>query len=261
MLHALDNETRRVLLPNLPTIDNQAQAILAANTRFLERAAVHAYSERLKDDNNIPESLTRHIRLRSADFLRMTRSQQDAAVTGYGWNPNADGASVSELRVQYFNVTRWCYQEGYRTLRPMWNTFLQNPVWWFNLYKEYLETDALCQSVVLRIMHGAPDSAPVRDMTLMDQVKIWMENLLMLHQAAPTATNFTGVTRVLEDRFRRILVNVQIVREHLENTQSVGKAELFHGWIVLNQNLSCTNRFNRRRRSGAKLKSIFPGNI
>ena len=116
MLHALDNETKRVLLPNLPTIDDRAKAILADNRTFLERPAVHAFADFLKDDKSDDNHLSEHIRFKGATFMRMTGSSMDSSVTRYGWNPDEE-EDVTELRAQYVNVTRMCYQEGYRKLR------------------------------------------------------------------------------------------------------------------------------------------------
>lgn len=192
MMHALDPETRRTLLPNLPDLDPTMQAILDQNRDYFHRGAVHLLGDQLKQMDAVSQELKNGIRTKFDRFMSMitTPAPTDAKkyvrekdpVVLYGWDPVADADKVATLRSQYQTVAMRCYQEGYKIQCPEWSRYLEQPVYWFKVYTEWL----------IAPEHYKPWSASiVRRATTQGSIPVdqellqWGNKLSMLKTAAP----------------------------------------------------------------------------
>ncbi|EOD44494.1 hypothetical protein UCRNP2_8793 [Neofusicoccum parvum UCRNP2] len=226
MMHALDPETRKTLLPNLPALDATAQSILDENRSFFRRGAIHLLADQFKEMKEVDEKLKKCITTKFKQFMDMLTAPavasedgspaKDSSIAAYGWDPVNDAQKVSDLRLQYQRVTMRCYQEGYKVQCPEWGRYLKEPEYWFNEYSQFLvsreHVGPWRGSVVQRA--NQPGTISV-DQELLQ----WGNKLSMLKNAAPKdrwdTLDVDRVTGVLAGEAQMALVYAQKVDDEL----------------------------------------------
>lgn len=191
MMHALDPETKRTLVPNLPPLTNEEATILQSNEEFFRRAAIHSLAEGLKKMAEVSEESKKHIHWKFHWFQKMMTSYvkppagpdgkvQDP-VDEYGWKREVNGPEISKLQKQYLDVTMRCYELGYKIRCPMWMKFLKHPVYWFKLYASWLTRGNVDNwTITLPGRNNDLNAMPAQA-----EVLQWGNKLSLLRHAAP----------------------------------------------------------------------------
>ena len=245
MMQALDNETKRTLFPHLPALSAAETSILNDNLDFFKRAGVHFVAEQLKKlhqinpkiakkinktfEVQIDQKITKSILYKWTPFLRMmttfvppTDGTTDP-VTEYGWNRQKDEYQIIKLQRQFQDASMRCYLEGYKERFPEWNTYLEQPTYWFKCFSAWLVSPEQCN----RWLHTIVDPLKGKNaLSASQECLLWGNKLSLLKQAAPASArdqlDIGEVTEYLACQAQMALAYAQIVNKDLvEQTVTV----------------------------------------
>lgn len=186
--HALDPETKKTLLPQLPELPASERRILDDNPDFFRRFAIHDLAERLKNEKSIDNDIRKHITFKKTRFMRMMSSRTKPAVGEdpfeeyWGEPRNSKNLAIADkLRDQYLDVAQRCYRVGYLEECPRLKVYLEQPMYWFRHLEAYLKSDIFAQILQRAIIKGHTDKN-ARDAKT--QVYEWGQKLALIKSVA-----------------------------------------------------------------------------
>ena len=224
MLHALDDNTRADLLPNLQPLDAMSISILQDNKDYFKRSAIHFLAEQIKKMQGVNPDLTKSIAWRFQPFNDMLGSTEKAQpeeedpvkLYNKDWDREKNAKEIGLLRSQHLNATMRCYQEGFKLYCPEWHVYLKEPVYWFKYYAAYLQSDPLIE----KWEAGLTDRTErVNVLSAAQEVYLWSSKLLMLKFAAPEkealALNVDEVTEYLSQKAANVTTLKQLINKDM----------------------------------------------
>ena len=149
MWHALDDETRKDLLPNVPKLSNVEQSIVNDNKTYLKRMATHVLAEEIKKMQELPSEMRDPIPEKRDIFMRMMGaktappkdSKEKDPVEEYGWLRETHDALVKELQKQCQDVSLRTYELGYIEAVPELTEYTATASYWYKYITWWVQTD------------------------------------------------------------------------------------------------------------------------
>lgn len=149
MWHALDEDTRKDLLPNVPSLSDIEQSIVNDNKAYLKRMATHMLAEEIKKMTQLPAEMRDPIPEKADIFMRMMGaktappkgSNEKDPVEEYGWSRKTHAELVKELQKQCQDVSMRSYELGYIEAVPEWKEYTANPAYWYKYITWWVQTD------------------------------------------------------------------------------------------------------------------------
>ncbi|KAA8576161.1 hypothetical protein EYC84_006316 [Monilinia fructicola] len=186
MANALDDKTKKNLVPDLLPLRKEEEKILHENRDFLRLAGIHDLAEGIKAVPEFDKEIRARIQPKFVKFLEMLMHDEEGAdqthdpAADYGWDRKTRAKEIKKLRGQYLNVVSSTYTEGYKALRPQWNRFLKQPKYWFTVLSEHIMKDDTMERFRVAATSTTTDASYESKI----QVQVWTQNLMMLKTCA-----------------------------------------------------------------------------
>ncbi|KAF8652558.1 hypothetical protein AX16_004341 [Volvariella volvacea WC 439] len=136
LLHAIPDEYRTKMFPDLPTLDEEAKAIMTANHTFFSHAGTVTLLQQWAQSGNVPKEISSRIRTdRLKCFWEICigapcKEEYDP-VKEYGWDHTEHAELIRDLRTQFLQATISCYRLGYTRQVSEFRAYLDRADFWY----------------------------------------------------------------------------------------------------------------------------------
>lgn len=147
LLASLDDDVKKILFPNLVSLDAAELRIQQMAPKYLRQVALHHILGQLQSSSQVKPEIRNTIRPKKcAKFLPMCLSLAKPAdkeldpVRQYGLDPDNEEQAkfVREMQDGANKVREACYLKGYRTAVSEITEFLNEPVLWYTELTDYV---------------------------------------------------------------------------------------------------------------------------
>ena len=197
MFWALDDKTRKELLPPTQELSQKEMSILEGSKDYFRRMAIHVLADEIKKTQSVSPEYKDKIKFKAQNFVSMLCAKETPSdliegkdgkpikavdpVEVYGWDRKTNGAEIEKLRTQFTTASMKCYQMGYIKKCPQWAGYMKHPLYWFR----YLSTYLTSESFLISWRINAQDRSEMPGtMTISDEIAFWENKLSLLKHAA-----------------------------------------------------------------------------
>ncbi|KAJ5798913.1 uncharacterized protein N7503_006418 [Penicillium pulvis] len=197
MFYAMNEKTRKTLLPSMAELSAEERRVLDDHRDFFHRMGTHNLADHIKEMPEIDSKIRDGIKPQFTNFLDMLSAsdpsenqggkedvKSDAKgdpVAAYGWNWKDDGEKIRSLRNHFTSASMRSYELGYIQACPAWKDYTSHAAYWFRYLSSYL----LSEPFLAKWRLNSTDRVDVPGaMSVTEEVNFWTNKLSLLKHAA-----------------------------------------------------------------------------